>query len=104
MPKDIPENVRIVCSQYPMAIPFVQADDRLCFSLPFRSIATDGKREGVVDGPFFSTTAETDLGRRLLRNFESDGRVEVPIVSTAAGKTDLEQILSAGENLHLESH
>jgi class 3 adenylate cyclase len=68
--KNIPDNVRIVCSQYPMAIPFVQADERLYFSLPFRSISTEGKREGVVDGPFFSTTAETDLGRRLLRNFE----------------------------------
>lgn len=92
--KELESNVRVVCSQYPMAIPFVQCDDSIHFSLPFRSLITATKREGVVDGPYFSTEGSTKLGERLLRNFESDPRIEIPIREAADGKIDLETLLA----------
>lgn len=92
--KDLESNVKIVCSLYPMAIPFVHCDDVIFFSLPFRSLVTTTKRDGVVDGPYFSADTSTMLGERLLRNFNSDGRIEIPITDTAEGKINLEELLA----------
>lgn len=91
---DIANNVHVVCSDYPMAIPLVQYDNTLCFSLPFRSVSSIGRKKGVVDGPFFQIPSDSELGKRIMYNFDMDQKIEVPIKKIVTDEIDLESILS----------
>lgn len=92
--RDLKGNVNIVCAQYPMAIPFLQSDESIYCGLPFKSLAlADGRREGVVGGPYFEVSKDSRLGQRVLRHFDTDIRIEVPIAEAAEGSIDLESYL-----------
>jgi class 3 adenylate cyclase len=92
--EDLGHSVKITCAQYPMAIPLLQADDTIYCGLPFKSITLeDGRREGVVDGPYFEADKNSQFGRRVLRHFDTDTRIEIPIAETAKGLIDIENFL-----------
>jgi class 3 adenylate cyclase len=91
---DLGGAVRLVVADYPMAIPVVQCDDEVFFSLPFRAAREPGRRVGVVDGPYLQVHRDTPIGRRVIRTVEGDHRIEIPMAEIAAGESDLEAILA----------
>lgn len=93
--RNIPDNVRIMCADFPMIIPLVRCDDLLLFSLPFRSREREHHREGVVGGPYFCVDVNTDLGSRILDTISSDRRIELPIVGVATGAVNVETYLES---------
>jgi len=92
---DLADNVKIVCADYSMAIPFLQSDNELYFSVPTWSMSKMGKgRAGVIGGPYFRTQVSSPLSQRILYSIDEDVTVRIPIRTVATGKTEIRDFLS----------
>lgn len=93
---DMAGNIRIGCTDFPMAIPLIRVDDFVHYGLPFRSLQKDGSRVGVVGGPFFTSHADSEIGRRIEYTLENDNMLLLDIKAIHSGGLDLGRTLRSG--------
>jgi len=94
---ELAENVKIVCADYSMAVPFLQSDNELYFSVPTWSTGKKGKgKAGVVGGAYFRAQVSSPLSQRILHTIDEDATVPIPIrtIAAAAGEAEIRDLLS----------
>lgn len=91
--KTLDGNIEIICLDYPLIIPFIQRDDFIFFSLPFRSKVKCFQHEGIIGGSYFTIDCRSNMGQMILENLNRDKQVKIPIIDVAEEKCSINKIL-----------
>lgn len=70
--REIRTRVDLLCALHPMAVPAVEYDDHVDFSISAPSVTdSSGRRVGVVGGPFFTADIRSPLGAAVTRELDA---------------------------------